>query len=94
MLSQKHRVIKVRIGRPISVKDQQQHETLDAFSDFIRKKTYMLSNTFERPKILKNISTNIKIKKAPKKIVTPINPLLMRSSYDTTSLILKVNPLP
>ena len=82
LLSQKHRVIKVRIGRPISVKDQQQHDTLDTFSDFIRKKTYMLSNTFERPKILKNISTNIKIKKAPKKIVTPINPLLMRSEVD------------
>ena len=82
LLSQKHRIIKVRVGRPISVKDQQQHETLDAFSDFIRKKTYMLSNTFERPKILKNISTNIKIKKAPKKIVTPINPLLMQSEVD------------
>ena len=82
LLTQKHRVIKVRIGRPISVKDQQQHETLEAFSDFIRKKTYMLSNTFERPKILKNISSNIKIKKIPKKIVTPINPLLMQSEVD------------
>ncbi|MDG1779106.1 MAG: lysophospholipid acyltransferase family protein [Flavobacteriaceae bacterium] len=82
LLTQKHRVIKVRIGRPISVKDQQQNETLEAFSDFIRKKTYMLSNTFERPKILKNISSNIKIKKIPKKIVTPINPLLMQSEVD------------
>ena len=82
LLTQKHRVIKVRIGRPISVKDQQQHENLEAFSDFIRKKTYMLSNTFERPKILKNISSNIKIKKIPKKIVTPINPLLMQSEVD------------
>jgi len=82
LLSQKHRIIKVRIGRTISVKDQQQHETLDAFSDFIRKKTYMLSNTFERPKILKNISSNIKIKKIPKKIAAPINPLLMESEVD------------
>ena len=79
LLTQKHRVIKVRIGRPISVKEQQQQQTLEEFSSFIRKKTYMLSNVFERPKILKNISLNIKIKKPPKKIITPVDRLLMRS---------------
>jgi len=82
LLTQKNRVIKVRIGRPISVKDQEQHETLEEFSDFIRKKTYMLSNAFEKPKILKNISSSIKISKAPKKIITPVNPLIMRSEVD------------
>jgi putative hemolysin len=79
LLTQKHRVIKVRIGRPISVKEQQQQQTLEEFSNFIRKKTYMLSNVFERPKILKNISLNIKIKKPPKKIITPVDRFLMRS---------------
>ena len=79
LLTQKHRVIRVRIGRPISVKEQQQQQTLEEFSNFIRKKTYMLSNVFERPKILKNISLNIKIKKPPKKIITPVDRLLMRS---------------
>ncbi|MDA8591979.1 lysophospholipid acyltransferase family protein [Flavobacteriaceae bacterium] len=82
LLTQKNRVIKVRIGRPISVKDQEQHVTLEEFSDFIRKKTYMLSNAFEKPKILKNISSSIKISKAPKKIITPVNPLIMRSEVD------------
>lgn len=82
LLTQKNRVIKVRIGRPISVKDQEHHETLEEFSDFIRKKTYMLSNAFEKPKILKNISSSIKISKAPKKIITPVNPLIMRSEVD------------
>ena len=82
LLTQKNRVIKVRVGRPISVKDQEQHETLEEFSDFIRKKTYMLSNAFENPKILKNISSSIKINKAPKKIITPVNPLIMRSEVD------------
>ena len=82
LLTQKNRVIKVRIGRPISVKDQEQHETQEEFSDFIRKKTYMLSNAFEKPKILKNISSSIKISKAPKKIITPVNPLIMHSEVD------------
>ena len=82
LLTQKHRVIKVRIGRPISVKEQQQQQTLEEFSSFIRKKTYMLSNVFERPKILKNISSNIKIKKPPKKIITPVNCILMRTEVE------------
>ncbi|MDG2484694.1 MAG: lysophospholipid acyltransferase family protein [Flavobacteriaceae bacterium] len=82
LLTQKHRVIKVRIGRPISVKEQQQQQTLEEFSSFIRKKTYMLSNVFERPKILKNISSNIKIKKPPKKIISPVNCILMRTEVE------------
>ncbi len=74
LLTQKHRVIKVRIGRPISVADQQEHETLEVFSEFIRRKTYMLSNVFEpREKILKNISSSLKVNKSPKRIVTPVN---------------------
>ncbi len=74
LLTQKKRIIKVRIGKPISVKAQQEHEYLDDFSEFLRRKTYMLSNTFEeKSKILNNISTTLKLPKIPKKIVTPVN---------------------
>ena len=55
LLTQKHRVIKVRIGKPISVKDQKEHHGLEEFSEFIRRKTYMLANAFDKPKILDNI---------------------------------------
>lgn len=71
LLTQKKRVIKVRIGKPITVKDQKEHDSLEAFSDFIRRKTYMLSNTFEPPKILTNLSSSLKVTKSPKTIVTP-----------------------
>jgi putative hemolysin len=71
LLTQKKRVIKVRIGKPISLKDQKEHPTLEGFSDFIRRKTYMLSNTFETSKILTNLSSSLKVTKSPKKIVTP-----------------------
>ena len=77
LLTQKNRVIKVRIGKPISVKDQKEHPTLEGFSDFVRRKTYMLSNTFEKVKILKNISSSLKVTKSPKKIVTPVPTELM-----------------
>tara|TARA_B110000902_G_C14282895_1_gene577642 strand:+ start:1525 stop:3342 length:1818 start_codon:yes stop_codon:yes gene_type:complete len=68
VISQKGRIIKVRIGKPISVKDQNEYKEISAFYEFIRKKTYMLANPFE--KAHKLISTqNIKIKKKPKKII-------------------------
>ncbi len=69
ILSQKNRVIKVRIGKPIRVKDQDEYADLNDFSEFIRKKTYLLANPFyKKMKILS--SEKIKIKKPVKKIIT------------------------
>ncbi len=74
VLTQKRRVIKVRIGKPISIKDQEEHSTLATFTEFLRKKTYMLSNSFEpKEKIISTLSQSLKTIKAPKKIVTPVN---------------------
>ena len=74
VLTQKRRTIKVRIGKPISVKDQSEHETIESLSEFLRKKTYMLSHAFEdEPKILENLSNTLKTPaKPPKRIVTPV----------------------
>ncbi|MGJ8548217.1 GNAT family N-acyltransferase [Winogradskyella wichelsiae] len=83
VLSQKRRVIKVRIGKPISLKDQKEHPTLPEFSEFLRRKTYMLSKTFEdKPKILDNIQSQLKVAKMPKRIVTPIEPKVMIAEVD------------
>ncbi|MEQ6125160.1 lysophospholipid acyltransferase family protein [Pseudotenacibaculum sp. MALMAid0570] len=73
LLSQKNRVVKVRIGKPISVKDQQEHQDIDSFYAYIRKKTYMLANPFEK-KPQKILSTqNLKISSPPKKISSQKN---------------------
>ncbi len=78
LLTQKRRVIKVRIGKPISVKDQQEHETLEDFTDFLRRKTYMLANSFdEKGRILENISSTLKVPKHPKRIVKEISTEIM-----------------
>ncbi|MCC1484408.1 GNAT family N-acyltransferase [Winogradskyella immobilis] len=84
LLTQKRRIIKVRVGRPISVKDQQSHQNLADFSEFLRKKTYMLSNAFEdKLKILDNIQSTLKAPKAPpKRIVTPVDSHLMIEEID------------
>ena len=69
LMSQRGKVIKVRIGKPISVKDQNEFKDIPSFYEFIRKKTYMLANPFE--KAHKLISTqNIKIPKKPAKKIT------------------------
>ncbi|WP_166384359.1 MULTISPECIES: GNAT family N-acyltransferase [unclassified Polaribacter] len=81
VISRGGRVVKVRIGKPISVNDQDEYKELSAFSEFIRKKTYMLANPFE--KAHKLLSTqNIKIKKAAKKITSQRNTDLFIKEVD------------
>lgn len=69
LFSQKNRAIKVRIGKPISVNEQNEHTTIEEYSEFLRRKTYMLAKPFQKetsflPK------PNLKLpKKEPKKIV-------------------------
>ena len=60
----------MRIGKPISVNDQKEHETIDGFSEFLRRKTYMLSHAFEdKPKMLDNISNTLKTPPKPPKSI-------------------------
>ncbi len=74
LLSQKNRVIKVRIGKPISVNEQNEFTTTETYGEFLRKKTYMLSNAFENDhSFLKNTNLSLNSPKAPKQIVLPAN---------------------
>jgi putative hemolysin len=69
LLTQKDRIIKVRVGKPISVAEQNEHESIEDYTEFLRKKTYMLANPFEKEsKLLQTPS--LKIPKSPKEIVT------------------------
>ncbi len=72
VLSQKGRIIKVRIGNPITVKDLEEYTDAQDFCDFIRKKTYMLANPFEKRSI-KLTAPSLKMPKPPKKIVSQRN---------------------
>ncbi|MET2983658.1 lysophospholipid acyltransferase family protein [Aureibaculum conchae] len=72
LLTQKSRTIKVRIGKPISIKDQKEHENIDDFHQFIRKKTYMLANPFEvNTRLIKTPS--LKIPKQPKEVIPAVS---------------------
>ena len=70
VFSQENKIIKVRIGKPISVKDQDEYENIEDFTNFLRKKTYMLANPYEKKKLIKSLPQNLKIPKSPKEIVS------------------------
>lgn len=77
MLSQHRRKIKVRIGHPISVEDQKEHTNLEAYTAFLRRKTYMLANVFEKKKLLSSLPKTLKIPRSPKDIAEETNSELM-----------------
>ena len=81
LIQQRGRVIKVRIGKPISVKDQDAFKTLPDFYKFIRRKTYMLANPFEKSNRLIS-PPKIKIKKVAKKISPQRSLGLFRAEVD------------
>lgn len=81
LLTQKDRVIKVRIGKPISVAEQNEHQTIEAYSDFLRKKTYMLANAFEK-EVPFLTTPNLKMPKNPKKIVAAVSKDKMQAEVE------------
>ena len=88
VLTQKDRVIKIRIGRPISLKDQKELNNLDDFTSFVRKKTYMLANPYKKKSPSLKDSTTEAIKKtikppsAPIKINKAVNSDLIEKEVD------------
>ncbi len=75
LLTQKNRVIKVRIGRPISVEDQNDHADLHDYGNFLRFKTYLLANAYKQDedshKWIHVPSFNFKFPKTVKDIIEP-----------------------
>ncbi|MGB0895839.1 MAG: GNAT family N-acyltransferase [Flavobacteriaceae bacterium] len=88
ILSQRHRVVKIRIGKAIQVKDQIEYKQLDEFTDFIRKKTYMLANPYEKEQVSLKEAATTTIKKtitptaSPKKIATSISTELIEQEVE------------
>ncbi|WP_010180063.1 GNAT family N-acyltransferase [Aquimarina agarilytica] len=71
LFSQKNKLIKIRIGKPISVKKQQNYTDINEYNTFLRKKTYILAKSFDKKKPLNRIQKKVSIKKV-KNIALPI----------------------
>ncbi len=70
--TQRNRPIKVRIGQPISIENQREQETLEDFTELLRKKTYILSNAYEKERLIDQIPSSLKLPKLPRKIATAV----------------------
>ena len=73
LLTQKNRIIKVRIGKPISVTEQNEYKDIESYGEFLRRKTYLLANAFEKENKTLIPTPTLKIPKSPKQIVKPAN---------------------
>lgn len=82
LLTQRDRIIKVRIGNPISVAGQKEYKSLEGFTEFLRKKTYVLANPFQKKKLLENIPAKLKIPKPPKKIAGAVSVEMMETEIE------------
>lgn len=85
LLSQKNKTIGIRIGRPISPKTQEEMEDLYEFSNFLRKKTYLLSNTYDQKKLFKSFASMIRVRdnKDPQEIVPAQEPEVLEREIAT-----------
>lgn len=72
LLSQRRRPIRVRIGHPISVNTQKEQKTIEEFTELLRRKTYILSNAYQKERSIRQIPTTLKLPKQPKQIATAI----------------------
>tara|TARA_A200000113_G_scaffold52231_1_gene43151 strand:+ start:3208 stop:5016 length:1809 start_codon:yes stop_codon:yes gene_type:complete len=86
LLTQRHRSIDIRIGKPIAVKDQDNHQSIEDYSSFVRRKLYMLSNIFERKSILKRVPRALNRKNNS---VMPIAPAVPPSLLEPEIIALK-----
>ena len=71
LFNKKKKVIRLRIGNPISVKDQNEFTDISRYGRFLRAKTYSLGSAIEVQKFFyPNIFRSIKVED----IIPPINP--------------------
>ncbi len=88
LLTQKQRTIYIRIGKPISVTMQDEHTDLADFTEFLRKKTYILANAFEQDKKFLPLPNVLKSNKGtpnPQQIEAPIQQDLIEKEVENVT---------
>lgn len=79
LLNKKKRLIKVRIGNPIKPSVQNEYTAIKDYTEFLRKKTYILAKSIDQKSLLKSIPTALKVAKEPKDIVTETSADLIKN---------------
>jgi putative hemolysin len=68
MLNKRNKVIRIRIGNPISVQDQSEYTDIERFGRFLRLKTYALGSTIE---VSNFFNYKLKPSEKPEPIIAP-----------------------
>jgi len=58
MMKKRTKPIQLRIGKPIPVKQQEEHTDLEEFKGFLRSKTYLLAAYYNKKKSIKDVLKN------------------------------------
>ena len=82
LTSQRNRPIKVRIGQPISVELQEEQDTIEQFTDLLRRKTYILAHAYEKEGLLRQIPSTLKIPKSPRRIASAVRPEVIEGEIE------------
>jgi len=80
LLNKKNKVIRIRIGNPISVKDQKGFTDINQYGRFLRAKTYMLGTPIEVKKFYQ-FKRKAKEEKV-EEIIAPVDPVLIKSEVE------------
>ncbi|RXQ95645.1 lysophospholipid acyltransferase family protein [Ancylomarina salipaludis] len=83
LLNKKNKTIRIRIGNPISVKDQKGFTDINQYGRFLRAKTYMLGSAVEVKKFYENKSTSKK--KKVEDVIPPVDTQLIIKEVENLS---------
>lgn len=80
LLNKKKRIVKLRIGNPISVETQNSFSDIVQYGKFLRAKTYLLGTAFE---VKKFFHTSLKPSAKVEDIIAPVDSVLLKKEVDS-----------
>jgi len=78
LMMQKRKSIRIRIGRPIPVKEQDGYESIEHYGEFLRQRTYLLRQALSPSKKL----FQLKRPERPQPIIPPVNVTLLKKEIE------------
>ncbi len=81
LFNKKNKVVKLRMGLPISVAEQDEFSDISRFGRFLRLKTYALGSSIE---VRKFFNYRHKAEDKPMDIIDPVDPKLIQSEVEST----------
>lgn len=83
MLKKDDKPVRIRIGKPVSLKTQEEYDSVNEFGDFLRKKVYMMKSYYERRK---SIAELFKLSNLPIKFPLKHEKEVVQNIIDETPL--------